>query len=58
MASRSREVIPTPVLCPAQASYGILCPFLGLLVQERQGSPGESPVEGNKDDKEPGALLF
>ena len=29
-------------------------PLLGSLVQKWQGSPGESPAEGHKDDKGPG----
>ena len=37
---------------------GVLCPVLGFSVQKRQGSPGESPVEGHKDDKGPGTPLL
>ena len=54
ISSRSKEVI-TPPFCPNQASPGVLYPDLGSLVQKRQGSPGESPAEGHKDDKGPGA---
>ena len=59
MASRSREVIlPLYSLCPGQASPGVLYPVLGSPVQKRQGSPGESPVEGHKEDEGPGASLL
>ena len=56
--SRSREVIPLPLLCPVEVSSGVLCPVLDSLVQKMQGSPGKSPVEGHKDDKGPGAPLL
>jgi len=49
---------PSPLLCPGQASPGVLCLVLGSPVQKRQGSPGKSPVEGQKDDKGPGAPLL
>ena len=47
--SRSREVIPPPLLCPGQASPRVLCLVLvlGSLVQKRQGSPGKSPAQGH-----------
>jgi len=48
VAKKSRAVILP--LCS-----GILCPFLGSSVQERQGTAGESPVEGHKDGEGPGA---
>jgi len=38
-----------------QQSTRLRYPVLGSLVQKRQSSPGESPVEGHKDDKGPGA---
>ena len=41
---------PAPLLCPGETTPGILCPVLGLSVQEGQGTVGESPVQGNKDD--------
>ena len=48
MASRSREVILP--LCPGEATFGVQCPVQGSLVQERQGTTVESPVEGHKDN--------
>ena len=46
---------PPPLLCPGQASPGVLYPVLSSLAEKRQGSPGESPVEGHKDGEWPGA---
>ncbi|GAB0183875.1 hypothetical protein GRJ2_000852800 [Grus japonensis] len=51
VASRSTEgAYPRPLLCPGEATSGIWCPVLGTPVQERQGTTGESPAEGYKDD--------
>ena len=37
-----------PLLCPGEATSGILCLLLGFPVQSNQGSPKESLVEGHK----------
>ena len=39
-----------PLICPGQASTEVLYTVPDSLVQKRQGSPRESPVEGHKDD--------
>jgi len=44
----------SPLLCPGEATAGVLCTILGSPVQDRQGSPRESPVEGHKDGGGPG----
>ena len=56
MASRSREVILSPLLCPGEATSEVLCPVLGSSVQKREGSPRKSPVEVDRDHKWPGAF--
>lgn len=43
------QEIPLP-LYSSQTLSGVLCPVLGYLVQERQGTTAESPAEGYKDD--------
>jgi len=54
VARRWREGI-FPLLYTAEVTSGVPCPVLGSSVQERRGSPGESPAEGHKDDWGPGA---
>ena len=54
VASRSKEVI----LCPSEATFGVLCPVLGSPVQERQETTGESPGDSYQDDQETGAPLL
>ena len=41
------------LLCPGEATSGVLCPVLGSSVQER-GNFSDSPVEGQNDEG-PGA---
>ena len=57
VASRSRKAI-LPLYSTAEATAEVLHAVLGSPVQERQGTAGESPVEGHKDDEEPGASPF
>ncbi|GAB0190120.1 mitochondrial enolase superfamily member 1 [Grus japonensis] len=47
VASRSREVL---LLRPGEATFGVLCPGQSSPVQERQGTTGDSPAKGYKDD--------
>lgn len=54
------EVIgdPAPLLYPGEATSGELCPLLGSLVQVRQGTTGEAPVEIYEDDEGTEACLL
>ncbi|XP_054036738.1 uncharacterized protein LOC128900052 isoform X2 [Rissa tridactyla] len=49
VASRWREVIPAPLLCPKEAPAGALGPVLGSLVPEGQGTAGEGTAKGHRD---------
>lgn len=40
---------PLSLLCPVEAISGVLHPVLGSLVQEKQGTAGDSPAEDCKD---------
>lgn len=51
VASRSREAI-LPLSRTAEAMSEVLHPVLGSPIQEKQGTAGENPVEGHKDDEE------
>jgi len=42
-----------PLYCPGKALFRLLCPILGSLI--KKDGYYESPLEGYKDDKGPGA---
>lgn len=42
----------------AEAASRVLCAVLGFSGQEKHGTPGVGPVEGNKDDQGTGASLL
>ena len=46
-----------PLLCPCQASPGVVRPGLGSLAQERHGAVGVGPAEGHKGPQMAGAPL-
>ena len=46
-----------PLLCPWEASSGVLCPSLGSPVEKEYGAVGMGPEEGQKDDQRAGELL-
>ena len=50
VASRAREVILPPLLCPGEATFRVLCPVLVSPVQKRQESLRRSPVDGHKNN--------
>jgi len=39
-----------PLLCRGEATPGALCPVLGSSSKEREGTAGESLMEGYRDD--------
>ncbi|GAB0190298.1 hypothetical protein GRJ2_001495100 [Grus japonensis] len=43
---------PPPLLCPGEATSGVLCPVLGSPCPDRQGTTGDSPEDGYKDEEE------
>ncbi|PKU48007.1 nadh dehydrogenase [Limosa lapponica baueri] len=43
---------PPHLLCPGEAPSGVLCPVLGSLVQEGQGTAAEGTAKGYEDDTE------
>jgi len=57
-AAEFKTAILNSLLCPSEAPSGVLRPVLGSPVQERQGTTGESPVEGYEDDEGTGASLL
>jgi len=57
-ASRSREVILTPLLCSHETPPGVLCPALDPSAQQRHGAVGVGPEEGHKNDQRDKTLVL
>ncbi|PKU46216.1 hypothetical protein llap_3490 [Limosa lapponica baueri] len=57
MTSKWKRGSPPPLLCPGQATSGVLCPVVDYPLQERQGTAGESPAEGYEDGQGTGVFL-
>ncbi|KAJ7406812.1 rna-directed dna polymerase from mobile element jockey-like [Willisornis vidua] len=55
VASRSREVILSSLLCSGETSPRVLHPALGSSAQGRHGPVGAGPEESRKDDPRAGA---
>lgn len=46
-----------PLVCFCETALGVLCPALGPLAQERQGTFGVSPEKGHKNNQRAGVPL-
>jgi len=58
MASREREMIIPPLLCPHEAPSGVLYPSLGPPAQAGCRPVGVSPEEGQENDQRAEAPLL
>lgn len=56
--SRLRGGDPLPLLCPGEATSGVLSSILGSLAQERPETTGEGLEKGYKDVKETAASFL